>query len=230
LRLSIADKREYSYNAYRCILQRMIGFIFSITRRERHSGSFRNRFFVGLLILALYSTAGAEVRSAPCPFGCREAGLSFYHCRAWRQGTTCFVEDTRSTQPTPQHEPSHPIPQPVPHPTNPVPQGRSSAASAGCQRVTRYEITPPRITTYQIQPVSGRSSSQVYQITGTIEGACIAQAGLFEYNILKQSIPIITTRDFRQFHFQVIVQSDRRPEIRAYTVTGDQDTLRVFGW
>jgi hypothetical protein len=36
------------------------------------------------------------VQSRRCPFSCSTQGIAKDHCRDWRQGDTCFVEDTRT--------------------------------------------------------------------------------------------------------------------------------------
>lgn len=51
---------------------------------------------VGLLLLS--SSAHADVRSRPCPFSCRTEGIPKDHCRDWREGDTCYVDDTRQNQ------------------------------------------------------------------------------------------------------------------------------------
>ncbi|RMG40307.1 MAG: hypothetical protein D6719_11315 [Candidatus Dadabacteria bacterium] len=35
------------------------------------------------------------ITSRPCPYSCRTAGLKKKHCRDWRKGNMCFVEDLR---------------------------------------------------------------------------------------------------------------------------------------
>jgi len=35
----------------------------------------------------------AEVTSKPCPYSCKTRGLSHSHCKDWKKGNTCFVDD-----------------------------------------------------------------------------------------------------------------------------------------
>jgi hypothetical protein len=39
------------------------------------------------------SVANAEVTSKPCPHSCRTMGIDKQHCRDWREGSMCFVDN-----------------------------------------------------------------------------------------------------------------------------------------
>lgn len=49
---------------------------------------------IGCLIATAPGTsARAEVTSKPCPHSCRSMGIDKRHCRDWREGTMCFVDN-----------------------------------------------------------------------------------------------------------------------------------------
>ena len=58
--------------------------------------------FLLLLLLvnayALPACADSLVRSRPCPFSCRSEGIDKRHCKDWRRGNTCYVEDLRKNK------------------------------------------------------------------------------------------------------------------------------------
>ncbi|MCB0334127.1 MAG: hypothetical protein KDD55_11545 [Bdellovibrionales bacterium] len=48
------------------------------------------------LVLVLFpTTTFAEVTSQSCPYSCKSRGLSHDHCKDWKQGNTCFVDDLK---------------------------------------------------------------------------------------------------------------------------------------
>ena len=60
------------------------------------------------LILPNAVVAGGQVTARPCPFSCRLAGIPKSHCKDWRNGNTCYVEDLSkpaSSKPPPPARP-----------------------------------------------------------------------------------------------------------------------------
>ncbi len=50
----------------------------------------------GILLAVPAVYADAPVMANPCPFNCASAGIPVEHCRNWREGSTCFVQDLRN--------------------------------------------------------------------------------------------------------------------------------------
>ncbi len=76
---------------------------------------------LGFLCLSLSSwliptlaVAGGEVTSRPCPYSCRLAGIPKSHCKDYRNGNTCYVEDM--SKPARAEPPRPPAAQPPAQP------------------------------------------------------------------------------------------------------------------
>lgn len=48
------------------------------------------------LAIAGEQSALAEIQSRDCPFSCQSAGIEKTHCKDWREGNICYVEDLRA--------------------------------------------------------------------------------------------------------------------------------------
>jgi hypothetical protein len=104
-----------------------------------------------------------------------------------------------------------------------VASGSNSPRDDGtCYRVSRHDIAPPRISIYNVKN-TGNFFDDMVKISGFVEGSCLVEAGAFERGRLEQSIPIVTTRQFRRYEFTVVTDKGRSPEIRVYNATGDGD-------
>lgn len=62
-----------------------------------------------LFSLSAPTLGSAEVRSRSCPFSCRTEGIPKQHCRDWREGNTCYVDDTREHGHREERRPAPPI-------------------------------------------------------------------------------------------------------------------------
>ncbi len=65
------------------------------------------------------------------------------------------------------------------------------------------------------------------KVRGSVEGVCIAEAGLFEEGRKEENIPVVTTPQFRRFEFEVSSRTSKEPEIRAYNTEGRRDVYPV---
>lgn len=177
------------------------------------------------------STAEAQSRglvtSAPCPHSCRSMGLDKRRCKDWREGNTCFVEDL-NRQPLPA-APAPSYPNPV-QPSYPgavyPPAGGGQAGAAECRQMDNYYMARPRVNLGRAKP-SGNVFSDKVRVSGSVEGVCLVEAGLFEDGRRVQSIPVATLRDFRRFEFDFQSRESRNPEIRVYNIRGDYDAVSV---
>lgn len=91
-----------------------------------------------------------------------------------------------------------------------------------CANMSRSQIGRPRIEIDRVKSTGNLFGDKV-KVRGTIEGVCLAEAGLFEDGRKVDSIPISTSEQFRRFEFEVKTKLDNDPEIRAYTTSGDRD-------
>lgn len=203
-----------------------------------------------LILLFLVITFGIEqaaaekrgyLRSRACPFSCRTEGIDKNHCKDWRVGNTCYVEDL-------SRPPNKPVPAPPRAPPPPQKPGYPSWGNNGPSwgNHDRYPgdynggnnyndrnecrsgsyLARPRVNIYRVKP-SGNMFGDKYKVRGEVEGVCLGEAGYFEYGRKRQNIPVATTRNFRRFEFEVTVKSSERPEIRVYNVNGDMDYVSI---
>ncbi|MBX7137170.1 MAG: hypothetical protein K1X83_04230 [Oligoflexia bacterium] len=74
---------------------------------------------------------------------------------------------------------------------------------------------------------SGGAFSDRYKVSGTVEGICLAEAGLFENGKLTQRIRLRTAPTLKRYEFSITARLDDVPEIRVYNVNGDRDVYQV---
>jgi hypothetical protein len=186
--------------------------------------------------------------SRPCPWNCELAGLPKDKCKDWRSGGMCYVEDF--TRP-PRQGPEAPLAQndaagrnlTQPNTSSgelvhsPAEQPVAAAAAAGpdspgykeCRSIDPTGLGSPRIEIADVER-SGSGffgGSDRYRITGSVEGVCLVEAGLFEEGEKVENIPIATSRDFRRFQFDVKARTGEAPEIRAYNINGQRDVIEL---
>lgn len=184
--------------------------------------------------------------SRPCPWNCKLAGLPKEKCKDWRSGGMCYVEDF--TRP-PRQGPEEPLAQNAPAAQNLTqpntstgqivhsPADQPVVAAAGpdapgykeCRSIDPTGLGSPRIEIADVER-SGSGffgGSERFRISGSIEGACLVEAGLFEEGEKVENIPISTSRDFRRFQFEVKARSGEAPEIRAYNINGQRDVIEL---
>lgn len=192
---------------------------------------------VSLLVLGCVNEEAQAIdglRVGPCPMSCRTLGIDKRYCRDWRQGNTCYVEDTRITggsvqlpnpaQPNPPPPPVRPTVAPVRPPTSIYPDrpNYSGADYEECRRMRRFDIARPYINIARIRS-TGNVFGSKYKVFGSVEGMCLVEAGYFEGGRKVSDIKVAPTRDFRRFDFEVTIRGDEFPELRAYTINGDRE-------
>ena len=103
---------------------------------------------------------------------------------------------------------------------NPIPP-RGSCANLG-----RDEIERPRVEIEEVKATGNLFGDKV-KVRGSVEGVCLAEAGLFEDGRKVESIPINTSDQFSRYEFEVKTELGNDPEIRVYTTTGDRDVETI---
>ncbi|MCB9030717.1 MAG: hypothetical protein H6619_06655 [Deltaproteobacteria bacterium] len=53
------------------------------------------KFLVVFSILFIATPSFAEVSSRTCPYTCKTQGIEKNHCKDWREGNTCYIDDLR---------------------------------------------------------------------------------------------------------------------------------------
>jgi hypothetical protein len=184
-------------------------------------------------LLATQGAHGADgLRVGPCPMSCRTLGIDKRHCRDWREGNTCYVEDTRYSSGNRPSRPVSPPPTPTLAPIRPPSSlypDRPSQSGPGyeeCRRLNRFDISRPYINIARVRP-TGNVFGSKYKVFGSVEGMCLVEAGYFEGGRKVSNIPVGPTRDFRRFEFEVTIRGDEFPELRAYTINGDREVRQL---
>jgi len=95
-----------------------------------------------------------------------------------------------------------------------------------CSSVSRFDIAPPRVNISQTSLSSGTFGNSIL-VEGSVEGVCLTEAGGFQNGRLVGSIPIVTSRQFGRFNFQMSLSEADNPEIRVYNITGDSYILPI---
>lgn len=188
--------------------------------------------FVALSLVVCVQSVMAQngLRVGPCPMSCRTLGIDKKHCRDWREGDTCYVEDTRYSGGGSQRPPRpiQSVPTPTVAPIRPpasVYPDRPNYSGPGyeeCRRMNRFDISRPYISIARIRPTGNMFGSK-YKVFGSVEGMCLIEAGYFESGRKVSEIRVAPSREFRRFEFEVVVRGDEFPEIRAYTINGDRE-------
>lgn len=189
-------------------------------------------FLLSLALLIIAPNALGQQRGylmqRPCPFSCRTEGINKQHCRDWREGNTCYVEDL-SRRPQAPAAPAAPRPPAANSQTGFTPWGGSPYPANDREiekcRSDRY-IARPRINVYRAKP-TGNFFGDKLKVRGEIEGVCLAEAGYFEAGRKRENIPVNTMRDFRRYEFEVTVRPSERPEVRVYNINGDMDYVQI---
>ncbi len=96
-----------------------------------------------------------------------------------------------------------------------------------CRAGNSY-LAPPHVDIISTKRL-GSLSARRFKVTGTVEGICLVDAGLFEDGKKVQNINICTTPELSRFQFTAIVRSDHAPEIRAYNSNGERDSRDALG-
>lgn len=176
-----------------------------------------------------YADRRGEVTSRPCPYSCRTQGIPKKDCKDWRQGNVCFIEDLRRPPAAPSSGPPPSGGYTPPSSYQPPPYQPPAPAYHGsgeCEGLDRRDIPEPRV---DIERVGGTGNifGDKYKVRGSVEGVCVAEAGLFEDGRKVQDIPIVTKRSFQRFEFEFKTRLSKDPEIRVYNTAGDRDIAPV---
>ena len=178
--------------------------------------------FLILILFTFCVKANAQqfgrVSSAPCPYGCQTLGLDNTKCREWKKAGRCYVHDfTKGRQPTPISK------------TNETKNGArviDRKMIESCKFIDPYYITTPRVNITSVaQP--GPYFRGTYQVKGSVDGTCIVDASYFEDGELIKSLPVITSRSFHRFTFELSVPPDKIAEIRSYNVYNQRASKRI---
>lgn len=197
-------------------------------------------FFLAFSAAVISKTSNAEQRgylmSRDCPFSCRTEGIDKKHCKDWRVGNRCYVEDLNRSE-------NHPAPSIPIAPSNngqrPVqsqpgfsPWG-SSSGYLNDKNNNEYKecrsgkyLASPRVNVYRTKS-SGNIFGDKYKVRGSVEGVCLIEAGYFEYGNKRDNIPVSTSRNFKRFEFEIAVRASEKPEIRVYNINGDMDFIEI---
>ena len=90
----------------------------------------------------------------------------------------------------------------------------------------RGRFRRPRIEIHKVKQSGGFFSGK-YRISGSVQGACIEEAGYYESGRLKERFEIPMTDSFKRHEFQIRVKSGKRGEIRVYAADGSEDIIEV---
>lgn len=156
-----------------------------------------------------------NVSSSACPHSCQTQGIPKNQCRDWREGNTCYVEDLRaqSTAALGSAMGSEPV-------------ADVSRGNQECQRLQSTEVRSPAIEVDKIKGTGNVFGDKV-RVRGSIEGACIVEAGYYEDGKRVQPIGVNTTPEFRRYDFDLKASGGKNPEIRVYNVFGDRDVYDI---
>lgn len=95
-----------------------------------------------------------------------------------------------------------------------------------CKQMANYYLARPRVDVGKTKP-TGNFFGDKIKAYGSVEGICLVEAGVFENGRKVQSIPLVTTSEFRRFEFEVTSKSSKDPEIRVYNIRGDSDIVSL---
>jgi hypothetical protein len=107
--------------------------------------------------------------------------------------------------------------------------GRSPpTGSRRCEQLSSRDIGEPYIDIGRVKS-SGNVFGNGVKVSGSVEGICLSEAGLFENGRRVQSIPVNTESRFGRYEFEVKTSTDKRPEIRVYSTNGARYTMPIQG-
>lgn len=169
-------------------------------------------FAVLLFPASVYGEASGKgaVTSRSCPFSCRTEGIPKNVCRDWKEGDLCYIEDLRKP------------------PSSQLSGNTTTDSRSDCQNVAASQLAEPRIEIARVKQTGNVLDNKV-KISGTIEGSCLSEAGLFEDGRKVESITIRTSPEFGRYDFEVVSREEREPEIRVYNIKGDRDVYPLAG-
>lgn len=167
------------------------------------------------------------------------AGLAPDKCREWKTGGICYIEDFSKPARQGDGPSSQPLAAAMPQTQAPskgeqaqtVPPlaARANSDYEVCRSLNPENLGRPTIEIADVKKAGGGFFSDSYRISGTIEGNCLIEAGVFESGKKIEDIPISTAREFRRFNFEVKAGARQGREIRAYNINGQRDSFVFSG-
>jgi hypothetical protein len=105
---------------------------------------------------------------------------------------------------------------------------RDTPGLVECRKTKPEFLLKPSVSFFKRERARNVLGSQEEQVSGTIEGVCLIEAGYFEDGRKISDIPVVTLRDFRRFEFSTKVNLSKGGEIRAYNVNGLRESQPVL--
>ncbi|MCB0359661.1 MAG: hypothetical protein KDD44_08495 [Bdellovibrionales bacterium] len=105
-----------------------------------------------------------------------------------------------------------------------APEAANSTSTEGCDG-GRY-FRAPTIEVGRVEP-KGSLFSGKYELSGSIYGACIVEAGYFEHGQLKERIEFPTMPSYQRRNFSVRVRSGRQGKVQVLAADGSRDEVNV---
>ena len=196
----------------------------------------KSKFFLILSICAIAvlnnSPAAAyengQISARQCPHSCRTLGIKKSQCRDWRRGNICYVEDLRRKS-TNKYSKRPPIVYKR-GPFSPYLQKKSPYTYYNnqnrCNSNYAHYVSSPYVHIDSIKK-TGNFFKSKYRVKGSIEGACLTQAALYEHGRFKQEIPVRFSQNHNYYNFELVVDGNRNPEIRAYNSAGRYSNYHI---
>ena len=105
-----------------------------------------------------------------------------------------------------------------------TPTSDISTDQPDCSKLVRSEVKSPTITVSRTKLLTHRvlRSRKTIRVEGAIEGRCIKEAGIYQNGRQKFRIPVKQSPELQHFTFNTKVTALDAPEIRAYTMFGDE--------
>lgn len=132
-------------------------------------------------------------------------------CRDWREGETCFVEDTLVPDTALKAAPS----------ATRLRQMEKVREISSCSE-RHFTLPSPRIAISEWQR-SGNTLTSEVKVRGYIEGRCISEAGYYENGQLKERISFTEKPERTRFPFILkgSLSPADKPEVRATNRNGE---------
>ena len=97
---------------------------------------------------------------------------------------------------------------------------------AARRRCRNQRVRQPRFEIIKLKP-SGGFFSNKFRVEGIVFGACIEEAGYYEYGRLKKMFNIPLKDRYGRYEFSLRVRTGRQAELRAFTTNGRESLILV---